>query len=101
MDRLNDRIGCGREEAIDQMGTGDGLRLRAAVASVFGPHAGKGEERPIIVERKPNDIFFCRSADSDLARIRRNYSRGPNSGSPASTTLASEVEAVLRILVTG
>src|ERR1700694_1277949 len=59
MDRLNDRMGRGREKAIDQMGAGDRFRLRAAVASVLGPHAGESEERPTIIERKPNDVFLA------------------------------------------
>jgi hypothetical protein len=52
MDRLNDRIGRGRQEAVDQMGARDGFRLRAAVASVFGPHTGEGKERHQVCDQK-------------------------------------------------
>ena len=39
MDRLDHRIGRGRQEAIDQMGPGDRLRLGAMVALELGPVA--------------------------------------------------------------
>jgi hypothetical protein len=58
MDRLNDRIRCRRQKAIDQVGTGERLRLCAAIALEFGPDAGKGEQRPIIVEREPDDVLL-------------------------------------------
>jgi hypothetical protein len=39
-----------------QMRAGNRFRLGAAITSKFGPDAGEGEKRPIIIERKPPGI---------------------------------------------
>src|SRR6195256_6909772 len=60
MDRLDDRVGCGCQEAVDVVWTGDRLRLRASVAPKLGPDAGEGAQRAILVLREPDDVFLLR-----------------------------------------
>ena len=47
------------------------LGLRAAITVERRPDAGEGEQRPIIVERKPDHIFFLRF----WVRLRRVFGK--------------------------
>jgi hypothetical protein len=58
MDRFNDRVGFRGQEAVDQVRTGDWLGLDAAVALVLGPEPAEGEQRSVLIERKPTTSFF-------------------------------------------
>ena len=58
MDRFNDRVGFRGQEAVDQVRTGDWLGLDAAVALVLGPEPAEGEQRSVLIERKPNHVLF-------------------------------------------
>ena len=40
------------------MRTRDRLGLCATVALELGPDAGEGRERPIVIEREPDDVFL-------------------------------------------
>jgi hypothetical protein len=58
VDRLDYRVRRRGQEAIDEMRSGDRFGLGAAVASVFRLDASESGQRPVIVEREPNDVFF-------------------------------------------
>ena len=58
MDRLYDGVRRRRQDPVDKMGTGNRLGLGAAVTFELGPDAGKGGERPIVVQRKPDDVLL-------------------------------------------
>jgi hypothetical protein len=58
MDRFDDGIRCSCQETIDQMRARNGFRLGAPVALEFGPDASEREQRAVIVEREPNDVFL-------------------------------------------
>ena len=58
MDRFDDGIRCSCQETIDQMRARNGFRLGASVSLEFGPDASKREQRAVIVEREPYDIFL-------------------------------------------
>src|SRR4051794_23192740 len=58
MDRFDDHVRCRRQESVDEMRAGDWLGLRPSVALELGPDAGEGEERPVVVEREPDDVFL-------------------------------------------
>lgn len=90
MDRLDDRIGRGRQEAVDEVGAGDRLGLGAAVAAEFGPDPRETEQRPAFLEREPDDVFLSfLSLDSAQAHTLQNCSRATGSGSPASASRAN------------
>jgi len=57
MDRLDHRIRCRGQEAVDKVRAGDRLRLGAPVAFEFGPDAREGEQRSVLVEGEPNDVL--------------------------------------------
>jgi hypothetical protein len=57
MDRCDHGVRCGRQEAVDEVRSGDRLGFRAPVASEFGPDTREGEQGPVLVEREPNDII--------------------------------------------
>jgi len=56
MDRLNDCVRRGCQEAVDEVRPRDRLGLGAAVAFELGPDAGEGEQRPVVIEREPNHV---------------------------------------------
>src|SRR5207247_11261901 len=56
---FNDCIRCDRQEAIYEVRTRDGFRLGAAVASEFGPDTSEGEQRAVVIERKPHHVLFA------------------------------------------
>jgi hypothetical protein len=58
MDRLNNDVWCRCQEAVDEVRAGDWLRRHPAVALELGPHAGKGEQRPVIVQCEPHHVPF-------------------------------------------
>jgi len=53
MDRLDDRVRCRRQEAVDQVRAGDRLGLGATVAFELRPDAGKSCQRPIVIQGDP------------------------------------------------
>ena len=58
MDRLDHGVRDSCQEAIDQMRAGNGLRLGAPLALEFGPDAREREQRAVIIEREPHDVFL-------------------------------------------
>jgi hypothetical protein len=58
MDRLHDGVGVGGQEAVDLMWPRDRLGLGAAIPVERGPDAGEREQRPILVEREPDDVLL-------------------------------------------
>ena len=58
MYRLNDRVRCRRQEAVDEMRPGDRLRFGATVALELSPEPAKGEQRTVVVEREPHHVFL-------------------------------------------
>ena len=58
VDRLDYRVGRGRQEPIDQMRPGYRLRLGAAVTLELRPDTSERSKRPIIVQREPNDVLL-------------------------------------------
>jgi hypothetical protein len=67
MYRLDHRVRRGRQEPVDEVRAGDWLRLRATVALEFGPDAGEGEQRAVVIERKPYNVLFL----GQRVRLRR------------------------------
>jgi hypothetical protein len=61
MDRLDYRVRCRREEAVDEVRAGDRLRLRASIAFELGPEASEGGQRSVVVECEE-----CRSRWGDI-----------------------------------
>ena len=57
MDRLDDRVRRRRQKAVDQVRAGDRFRFRP-IALELGPDAGEAGQRPIIINREPDDILF-------------------------------------------
>ena len=57
---------------IDVARTSHRLRLRAAVAFEDGPDAGKGEQRPVLVECEPYHVLFACLGIRPQARIPRS-----------------------------
>ena len=57
MDGFDHRVRSRGQEAIDQVRVGDRLRLGATVALELGAELAK-VNRGVIVERKPNHVFF-------------------------------------------
>src|SRR6267378_6128845 len=60
------------QEAVDQVRAGDRLQLCAAAALELGPQAAEGEQRSIIVERKPDDILLAGLRVRLRAHIQRS-----------------------------
>ena len=60
VDRLDDSVRRRRQHTVDKMRPWDRLRLGAAVASEFRPDADEREQRPVIIEREPDDILLFR-----------------------------------------
>ena len=58
MDRFNDRVGFRGQEAVDEVRAGDWLRLDTTIALELGPQSAKGEQRSVLIERKPNHVLF-------------------------------------------
>jgi hypothetical protein len=58
MDRLDDGVRCRRQKAVDLMRPRHRIRLRAAITVERRPDAGEGEQRAVVVEREPDDIFY-------------------------------------------
>jgi hypothetical protein len=58
MDRLDNRVRRGRQEAVDLMRAGDRLGFRAAVAAVGGSEPGEGGEGPVLTKRELDDVLF-------------------------------------------
>jgi hypothetical protein len=71
---LDHRVRCGRQEPVDEVRAGDRLRLRATVSAEFGPDAGEGEQRTVVIcartRRRPS-FWSPRLA---RARIRQSCS---------------------------
>ena len=82
------------------MGTGNRLGLGAAVTFELGPDAGKGGERPIVVQRKPDDVllFGLRIRSGAYSAKLLNGTRQRFSGFSQPRQWGEEV---LRMLVTG
>jgi hypothetical protein len=60
MDRLDHRVQRRRQEAVHEVRSGDRFRLGAPVAFELGPDTGKCGERPIVIQREPNDVLLLR-----------------------------------------
>jgi hypothetical protein len=58
MDRLDHRVRCCRQEAIDVMRAGNGLGLSATVTLELGPDASKRRERSVIMECEPHHVLL-------------------------------------------
>jgi hypothetical protein len=58
MDRRNDGVRLRRQEAIDQVRAGEGLRLRASITSELGPDAAEGEQRSFPFSANHTTPFF-------------------------------------------
>ena len=58
MDRLNDGVGRGRQETIDQMRARNGFRLSASVSLEFGPDASERKQRAILIQGEPHDVLL-------------------------------------------
>ena len=58
VDRLDHRVRRRRQEAVDEMRAGDRLRLGATVALELGPDAGEGDQRPVVIQREPDDVLL-------------------------------------------
>jgi hypothetical protein len=71
MDRFNDRVGFRSQEAVDQVRTGDWLGLDAAVALVLGPEPAEGEQRSVLIERKPNHVLLFGLGARCAANLRQ------------------------------
>jgi hypothetical protein len=69
VDGFDDRVGRRRQEAVDKVGAGDGFRLGAAVSAEFGPDAGEGEQRTVVIECEPPRPF-CSLAEMEPAQVR-------------------------------
>jgi len=59
VDRFNDRVRRHRQEAVNQVRTGDRLRLGTAVAFEFGQDPSESQERPIVTEREPHHVLYA------------------------------------------
>ena len=68
MDRLDHRVRCRRQEAVDQVRPRDRLRLGATVAFELGPEPAEGEQRSVLIEREPDDVLFAGRRRSARAR---------------------------------
>ncbi len=77
MDRLNDRVRCCRQKAVDEMRAGDRLRFGATIALELGPDAGEGEQRPVIIEREPDDVLLQMTIQK--VKSVRALDKAPNS----------------------
>jgi hypothetical protein len=60
IDRRDDGIRLGRQEAVDEVRAGHRLGLGAPVALELGPDASEREQRPVLVEGEPDDILLLR-----------------------------------------
>ena len=58
MDRLDDRVRRRRQKAVDEVRAGDRFRFRPTIALELGPDAGEAGQRPIIINREPDDVLF-------------------------------------------
>ena len=67
--RLDNRVRRRRQEAVDEVRAGGGLRLGAAVAPELGPDTSEDRQRPIVVQRKPDDILLF----GFRIRLRRRF----------------------------
>jgi hypothetical protein len=103
MDRVNDRIGRRREEAIDQMGPGIGFDFvpRSPLNSVHMP--AKTKSGRFSLSANQTDIFLAALRIPVWRKFREaiRWNQEPSSGSPASTTLASEVRLCCGYLTRG
>ena len=58
MDRFDDGVRRGRQEAVDEVWTGYRLRFRTTVASELSPDSGERTKRTVLIERKPDNVFL-------------------------------------------
>jgi hypothetical protein len=70
VDRFDDPIRCTGEKAVDVMRAGNRFRFRPAVARELGPDAGKAGQRPIVIDREPDDVLLFGLG----VRLRRVFS---------------------------
>jgi hypothetical protein len=98
MDRLDDGIRRGRQEAVDLVRARNRFRFRSAVTLELGPDAAKAGQRPIIVNREPDDVLFLVSGFASGAYSAKllNGTRQRFSGFSQPRQCGEEV---LRILV--
>ncbi len=60
MNWLDDCIRRCRQEAINEVKARDRFGLGAAIPPEFGPDSAEGAQRPILVQREPNNVLlFC------------------------------------------
>src|SRR3954471_9470430 len=52
------RVWFCRQETIDKVRAGEGLRFGSAVASELSPYPAEREQPSILVEGEPNDVFL-------------------------------------------
>jgi len=58
MDRRDDRIRRSDQEAVDEVGTRNRLGLGPPVAVELCPDAGERAQRPVVVQREPDDVLL-------------------------------------------
>jgi len=58
VDRFNDRVRRRREEAIDIVRSADRFGFGPAITFELSPDATECEGRPVLLERKPDDVFL-------------------------------------------
>src|SRR6185436_15007913 len=58
MDRFDDDVRRRRQKTIDLMRAGDRFRFRPTVALELGPDAGKAGQRPVVVDREPDNVLL-------------------------------------------
>src|SRR6267378_5928446 len=97
VDRLDHCVRGRRQETVDKVRAGDRLGLGATVALELGPEPAEREQRPIIIEREPDDILFGFGSGAYSAKLLAG-TRHRFSGLSQARQCGEEV---LRMLVTG
>ena len=70
VDRLDHGVRRRGKKAVDLMRAGDRFRFRPSVALELGPDTGEAGQRPIVIDREPDDVLFLGHG----VRLRRVFS---------------------------
>jgi multidrug resistance efflux pump len=89
---FDDRVGRRRQEAVDKVGAGDGFRLGAAVSAEFGPDAGEGEQRTVVIECEPPRPFCSLADPADYQAQVDQAEAGVVGAQAALDNLSNQVE---------
>jgi hypothetical protein len=100
MDRLDHRIGLGRQEAVDKMRPRYWLGLGAAVTLELGPDAREREQLSLLVEREPHHIFLPVSGFGSGAYSAKLFA-GTKQRFSGFSHIRQCGDEVLRMFVTG